>query len=66
MSPTTIAAIYVAIAVLSACLFIALFGDKRSEKLTRDSDAEELRRQMKGVGVHAHPTTVSEAYHHVH
>jgi hypothetical protein len=66
MSPLTVFAIYVVIAVLSACLFIALFGDNRSEKLTRDSDAEELRRQMEGVGVHSQPNTVSEAYHHVH
>ena len=52
MSPLTVFAIYLVIAILTPCLFVALFGDKASEKLTRDSDAEELRRQMEGVGVH--------------
>ena len=48
----TTVAIYALICLLGACLFIALFSRDAREELTRDSDAEELRRQVQGAGVH--------------
>lgn len=53
-------------ALLLGCLVASIFWKDRSEELARDDEAEELRCQVQGRGVHTQPITVSEAYHHVH
>jgi hypothetical protein len=65
MSSLTALGVYGLIALLAACLFVAVFRKDRGEEFARDSDAEELRRQMKGAGVHSHSAIAKEARHHV-
>ena len=52
MSALTALAVYDLVALLAACLFVAVSRKDRGEELARDSDAEELRRQVQGVGIH--------------
>jgi hypothetical protein len=59
--------------VAAAVVFMALLAllggmslGKAKQKLLRDREAGRFGRQVQGVGVHTQPTTVSEAYHHVH
>lgn len=57
--------IWTCIALLLGCLVASIFWKDRSEELARDDEAEELRCQVQGVGVHSHSATAKGARHHV-
>lgn len=61
----TVVIVYACIALLAACLFVAVFRKDRSEELARGDEAEELRCQVQGRGVHSHSATAKGARHHV-
>jgi hypothetical protein len=67
---TFLAVVAAAIIAMALLALLALLGGmslgKAKQKLLRDREAGRLGRQVKGVGVHTPPNTVSEAYHHVH
>lgn len=52
MSPTNALFIWASIALLLGCLVASIFWKDRSEEFARDDEAEELRCQVQGVGIH--------------
>lgn len=52
MSAGTIFILWCVISLLAGCLIVAIFREDRAEELARDSDAEELWRQVQTIRVH--------------
>lgn len=52
MSIGTVIIVWCGIALLAGCLVVAIFREDRGEELARDSDAEDLWRQVQSIRVH--------------